>query len=153
VIDRHHASGRRCVAFVRGLELTSGALACSFGGAAQQLIVAGADDSSMLEALHAVIASQGGAAVAEYGAVTASLALPVAGLLSDLSAEELSTQLEALRQAVTGLGCQYSDPFAALASLAAVELGGVRISEQGICDIATGRLLALQDRDTDWLGA
>jgi adenine deaminase len=54
---------------------------------------------------------------------------------------------------VTGLGCQYSDPFAALASLAAVELGGVRINEQGICDMATGRLLALQDRDTDWLGA
>lgn len=153
VVDRHSTSGRCGVAFVRGLGLRSGALCCSFAGAAQQLIVAGVDDESMLAALDSVIADEGGIAVADGGFVRASVPLPIAGLLSASSAEELAADWDVVEQAAAALGCTLPEPFQLLAALASIELGQFRITERGLCDVGQRRLLPVQESEFSQVGA
>lgn len=145
VVERHTASGRLGLGFVQGLGLAEGALCCSFAGSGQNLIVAGADDESMLQALQQVVADGGGMAVVRAGQVTASVALPHAGLLSALPAAALIAAVHDAEQAAWDLGCDALHPFLALASLADTSTGELRITEQGLVDVLHQRLLPLQD--------
>ena len=145
VLERHTASGRCGLGFVQGLGLREGAICCSFAGAGQNLIVAGADDANMALAVQHVAADGGGMVVLRNRTVAASVSLPSAGLLSPLPAEELVAALQRVEAAAWELGCDAVHPFLALASLADARTGELRITEQGLVDVANQRLLALQD--------
>ena len=56
--------------------------------------VVGTNDADMLRAVQAVADQQGGLAVVRDGQVLASLPLPIAGLMSDLTFEEVASRLE-----------------------------------------------------------
>jgi adenine deaminase len=83
--------------------------------------------------------------VVRAGQVTASVALPYAGLLSPLPATAMIAAVHAVEQAAWDLGCDALHPFLALASLADTSTGEVRITEQGLVDVLHQRLLPLQD--------
>ncbi len=86
VVERHGKSGTVGLGFVRGLGLRSGAIASSVGHDSHNIVIAGADDPSMWRALEEVVGLGGGLVVSLATEVLASLALPIAGLMSDLSA-------------------------------------------------------------------
>ncbi len=73
VIERHHATGRVGLGFVRGFELHSGAFASTVAHDAHNLVVVGVDDADM--ALCAARAQElgGGLVVARDGAVVGEL--------------------------------------------------------------------------------
>ena len=145
VVERHEASGRVGLGFVRGLGLRAGALCCSFAGAGLHAIAAGVDDDDLLLALERVAADEGGLAVAAHGTVQAAAALPYAGVLSPLPAGELAAAIEQVEQAAWQLGCALPQPFATLASLADVALGQVRLTEQGLIDVPARRRVPVQE--------
>lgn len=144
VFDRHTASGAVGVGFVQGLNLRAGAISCSFAGPGADLIAAGADDASMLAALHQVVADGGGMAVARNGQIVASLPLPCAGHLSVLPAAEVVSAVRRLEDAAWELDCDAAHPFLALASLADTRKGDLRITERGLVDVVQQRLASLQ---------
>src|SRR5690606_20809717 len=82
VIERHGRNGNIGRSFVTGFGLKRGAIASSVGHDSHNITVVGADDADMALAVNRLIAMGGGFAVAEGGAITAELALPVAGLMS-----------------------------------------------------------------------
>lgn len=145
VLERHAASGRTGLGFAHGFSLRGGAIACSFAGPGQNLIVAGVDDASMLLAVQQLTASGGGLAVVAGGRVKALLPLPYAGLLSVIPAAEVAGIKGQVDNTVWDLGCALADPFATLAALADTTGGGLRLTEQGLVDVEQRRLLPLQD--------
>ncbi|MFP3312811.1 MAG: adenine deaminase C-terminal domain-containing protein [Acidilobus sp.] len=71
-----------------------GAIASSVAHDTHNIVIVGTERSSMEAALEAVKRGGGGIAFALRGEVKALLPLPIAGLMSDLSSEEVASRLE-----------------------------------------------------------
>ncbi len=135
VFDRHTASGRIGLGFVAGFGLRRGALASTVAHDAHPLVVVGASDDDMALAARTVIAAGGGQAVVADGKVLASLALPLAGLLSPRPAVDVADAEAALRAAAKGLGAVLPDPFATLSFLALPVIPHLRLTDEGLIDV------------------
>src|SRR6188472_1212669 len=89
VIERHLATGRIGLGFVRGFGLERGALASTVAHDAHNVVVVGTSDAAMAFAVRRLANLGGGIVAVDSSEVVAELALPVAGLLSDAPLEEV----------------------------------------------------------------
>lgn len=144
-VERHHALGRVGVALVTGFGLQRGALASSVAHDAHNLVVAGASDLEILDAVEAVRAMGGGFAVVAGGETLAAVPLPLGGLISPLPVEELVTQLDAAERAAAALGCPLTHPFATLSFLSLSVIPALKLTDQGLVDVSAARVIAVQD--------
>lgn len=137
VVERHRATGRIGVGFVRGFGLRRGALAQSVAHDAHNLVAVGVGDEDLLVALQEVIRLEGGIVVVAEGQVRARLPLPLAGLMSREPAPRVSRDLEACHQAARSLGCRLPSPFQTLAFIALPVIPEIRITDRGVVRIPT----------------
>jgi len=135
VIERHRGTGRTGIGFVRGMGLRRGALASSVAHDAHNVIVVGADDADMAAAVRQVVSMQGGLAVVADATPLASLALPIAGLMSPEPIEAVRARLDALISAARGLGAAPEDPFMILSFLALPVIPALKLTDQGLVDV------------------
>jgi adenine deaminase len=135
VVERHHASGKLGLGFVRGLGLTRGALAGTVAHDHHNLVVIGADDLSMWTAMMAVAEAGGGQAVALGQEVLAVLPLPIAGLMSDRPIEEVRDQARDLLAAARKLGARLREPFMAMSFLALEVIPALKLTDKGLVDV------------------
>ncbi len=135
VIERHGRTGGISSGFVHGFGMRRGAIASSVGHDSHNLCVVGVDEASMAAAANRLIAIGGGFAVAEEGEVTAELALPVAGLMSDQSFETVRHGLEGLRAAAKALGVTLAEPFLQVAFLTLPVIPHLKITDKGLVDV------------------
>ena len=135
VIERHKGSGNVGLGFVQGLGLQRGALASSVAHDNHNIIVVGCNDADMEAAAREVINFGGGMAVASGGRVTAGLFLPVAGLMTDSDASEISLKISELKKAAGELGCRVNEPFMAMSFLALPVIPELKITDKGLVDV------------------
>ncbi len=135
VIERHGKSGGIATGFVHGFGMKRGAIASSVGHDSHNLCVVGVDAASMAAAANRLIAIGGGFAVADGEVVTAELALPVAGLMSDQPFETVRHGLEDLRAAAKALGVVLAEPFLQVAFLTLPVIPHLKITDKGLVDI------------------
>jgi adenine deaminase len=144
VIERHLATGRIGLGFVRGFGLQRGALASTVAHDAHNLVVVGMSDAAMAFAVRR-LANMGGGIVAVDGArVVAELPLPVAGLLSDATLEEVVERSETLVHAAGELGCSVESPFQLLSFLALSVIPSLKITDRGLVDVDRFELVPLE---------
>lgn len=84
---------------------------------------------------------QGGLVVAAGGKVLASLALPIAGLLSDEPLEVVASKLEKLERLAKGLGTTLPSPFSTLSFLALPVIPELRLTDLGLVDVNAFKLV------------
>jgi adenine deaminase len=142
VIERHHRTGHVGRGLVRGFGLRRGALAASVAHDAHHLIAVGVDDRDLLAAVSAVVAHEGGLAVADGDARTV-LPLPVAGLITDAPLEETARGLASVEAAARALGVSIDHPFGALSFLALPVVPALRLTDLGLVDATRGQLVPL----------
>ena len=135
VIERHGKSGGIATGFVHGFGMKRGAIASSVGHDSHNLCVVGVDEASMAAAANRLIEIGGGFAVADGGTVTAELALPVAGLMSDQPFETVRHDLEGLRAAAKQLGVVLAEPFLQVAFLTLPVIPHLKITDKGLVDV------------------
>ncbi|SDX57153.1 Adenine deaminase [Marininema mesophilum] len=135
VIERHHASGRVGLGIVQGLGLKRGALASTMAHDSHNLVLAGVDDRSMLTAAKAIEKVGGGLAVADGDQVLALLPLPIAGLISDDSAEGLLSGLKKITSALEEIGTSISNPFLSLSFLTLPVIPHLKLTDGGLFDV------------------
>ncbi len=135
VIDRHRASGRMGLGFIKGFGLKRGAIAGTVAHDHHNLVVIGADDASMRAAAWAVVEMGGGLAVADGDRVRARLALPVAGLMSDRPITEVRDAYDRLRSAAHDLGSPLHDPFMAMSFMALEVIPALKLTDHGLVDV------------------
>jgi adenine deaminase len=135
VIERHGVNGNHATAFVKGFGMKRGAIASSVGHDSHNLCVVGADEADMAAAANRLREIEGGFAVARDGKVVAELPLPVAGLMSTKTFEEVREALVPLRAAAKGLGVTLPEPFLQVAFLPLPVIPHLKITDMGLVDV------------------
>jgi adenine deaminase len=144
VVERHLGTGRIGLGFVRGFGLRSGALASTVAHDAHNVVVVGVKDDDMLRAVRRLADTGGGVVVVDQGIVKAELKLPIAGLLSDASLDEVIAHSQACVDAARALGCRLPSPFQTMAFLALSVIPSLKITDRGLVDVDRFELVPLQ---------
>ncbi|THD46981.1 MAG: adenine deaminase [Bradyrhizobium sp.] len=135
VVARHGHNDNIAVAFVRGFGMKRGAIASSIGHDSHNICVVGASDADMAVAVNRLNALEGGFVVVDGGRVIGEMALPVAGLMSLLSFEEVHKALVPLRAAAKSLGVTLAEPFLQVAFLPLPVIPHLKITDMGLVDV------------------
>lgn len=136
-IERVVGTGQVGVGFVRGFALTGRcALATTFNSQQQNCIVVGTDDADMAVAVNTLASVGGGFVAVKDGEVAGLLELPLYGLLSDQTAEEVVAVLGDLNATVRSWGCDMPSPFPTLGFVGLpVDIGHLKICPEGLIDV------------------
>jgi adenine deaminase len=141
VVERHRATGNIGLGLVKGFGLKKGALASSIAHDCHNIIAVGTNDNDIFIAVKEIERLHGGLVVAAEGRVSASLALPIAGLLSDEPLEVVADKLEKLEQLARDLGTTLKSPFSTLSFLALPVIPELRLTDLGLVDVNEFRLI------------
>lgn len=144
VTHRHgRADSRTRLGFLTGWGKWKGAFATTLAHDSHNLTVFGSDPADMAAAANAVIAAGGGMAVAIGGEVAALLPLPLSGLVSQASMEEVSGGFEKIRAAMDRV-VDWQPPYLIFKACFGATLAcnaGPHQTDRGIADVATGTLM------------
>ena len=128
------SAGNVGLGFIKGLGLKEGAVASTVGHDSHNLVIAGMDDSNMIEAARVVIESEGGMAAVMNRKALSHVSLPLAGLMSDQSVETVSTEIDRLKDAWSKLGSTLPSPHITLAFTTLSVIPELRITDKGLLD-------------------
>lgn len=134
VVDRHHESGKKAGGFVRGFGLNRGAIASTTNCENQNMVVLGTNNSDMALAANTLKELGGGYVAVADGEVLATLALPLAGIMSDKAWEEVLKESDAVDAAAHSLGSELSSPFMILAFVGLAGVPDYGLTELGLID-------------------
>lgn len=132
VVNRH-IDAIPSVAFVHNFGLKKGAIASSVAHDSHNIIAVGVDDESLCRAVNCVIRHQGAIALVSEGKEEC-LPLPIAGLMSNLRAEEVAALYEHLNCHARQMSKTLSAPFMTLSFMALLVIPSLKISDLGIFD-------------------
>ncbi len=135
VVERHRATGNIGLGLVQGLGLRSGAIATSVAHDSHNIAVVGVDSAEMLSAVLAVKEMNGGLVVVKESKVMASLALPVAGLLSERYMRDVADGIDDCIDAAHEQGCRLKDPFMTLSFLCLPVIPELKLTDKGLVDV------------------
>lgn len=144
VIERHLNTGHKGLGFISGIGLRKGAIASSVSHDSHNLIVIGTNHADMTIAANRIRTLGGGNVVVYEGEIVAEMPLPLAGLMSDLPAEEVARQNEKVREAVHTLGASDEiEPFMNMAFLSLPVIPDIKMTTLGLVDVNSQKLLPL----------
>ncbi|MDD5557252.1 MAG: adenine deaminase [bacterium] len=143
VVERHHASSRIGLGLVRGFGLKKGAIASSVAHDAHNIIAVGTNDADIMEAVIKIRKLQGGFTAVVEGKLIASLALPIAGLMSVKAAGEVSAEIRELILVARSMGCAVEDPFMALSFLSLSVIPELKLTDRGLVDVSGQKIVPL----------
>jgi adenine deaminase len=135
VFERHKGTGNKAIGFVSGFELKQGAIASSVNHDCHNVIAVGASDEALLEAIRLLIDMDGGIVVVDGDGDSVSLPLPIGGLMSNATPDEIYAKRIELKQMAKKIGCNLNDPFLQLAFLALPVIPSVKITDIGLVDV------------------
>lgn len=145
VVERHRASGRVGLGLLDGFGLKGGALASTVSHDSHNMILAGDNDEDMLLAVKELTAAGGGITAVSGGKVLKTLRLPVAGLLSLNTCEEVNRELAELLDIAHGMGVPAGvEPFMTLSFLSLTVIPEIRLTDRGLFDVVEQRLISLK---------
>jgi adenine deaminase len=130
VVERHGKTGEVAHGLLKDFGLRDGAVGSSVGHDAHNIILAGTNQEDMQLALTTIKNLNGGVCVVRGGAVLASVALPIAGLLSDKRATDVARETTALKKAWVSVGCKL--PYMGFNLIPLSVIPEIRITDKGL---------------------
>ena len=122
--------------WVRGFAITNGAIASTIGHDSHNICVVGDNPDDMFAAVQAV--GQGGLVLVRNGKVTAKIDLPLGGLMSDGTAEQVAAEHDAFMREARTAGIEPPlDPIMGMIFLPLPVIPTLRIRPEGMFDVTT----------------
>ncbi len=135
VIERHKHLDTKGIAYVTNYGITNGAIAATIGHDSHNIIVIGDNDGDMALAVN-TLGKSGGIAAVSDGKVLSFMELPIAGLMSAKSADEVIYEHDRLQKTACALGITNKvDPFLSLFFLPLPVIPEIRITDSGLFDV------------------
>ncbi|MDP5106553.1 MAG: adenine deaminase [Polaribacter sp.] len=131
------------IAFIKNFGLKEGAIASSVGHDSHNIIAVGVSDEMICKAVNLIIENSGGVC-----AVNASeekiVSLPVAGIMSDLSAQEIGKSYAELDKMAKQMGSKLRAPYMSLSFMALLVIPSLKLSDKGLFDGTSFKFTSLE---------
>ena len=145
VINRY-GKDQMALHVVRHFGSTKGCIASTVSHDSHNLVMVYEDPKDALVAAKHLQSIQGGLCTVKDGQVTGSLALPVAGLMANVSVETMAKQSEALKIQLRALGLTaLENPLLRIVTLALPVIPYVKMSDMGCIDVIKKTFIPLYD--------
>jgi adenine deaminase len=128
-------------AFLTGFGAKVGGLAASVAHELHKPMVVGCREDDMVAALRRVRELGGGMVLVHQGQVLAEIPLPIGGLMSAGSLEDVATQMRAMKTLLREMGCPLEDPVFTLGFLSFSALPWIRLTPSGLLDVKNREIL------------
>ncbi|GEJ35417.1 Adenine deaminase [Flavobacterium psychrophilum] len=119
------------IAFIKNFGLKKGAIASSVAHDCHNIVVVGTSDEEICNAVNLIIKNTGGIC-AVNGTQNKSLALPVAGIMSDKDAWETGKLYQEIDAMAKDLGSTLKAPFMTLSFMALLVIPDLKLSDKGL---------------------
>lgn len=144
VVERYGKNGNIGIGFVRGFSLQKGALAYSMSHDHHNIVVVGTNKTDMAAAVNEVARLHGGLSIACDGQIKGSMELPIGGLMSEKTADEVMEKMDLLNTEVKKLGCELSAPFMTLSFISLPTVPELGLTDMGLVDVLEHKLISLE---------
>ncbi|MDB4036600.1 adenine deaminase [Polaribacter sp.] len=142
VVNRYK-NAKPSIAFIKNFGLKEGAIASSVGHDSHNIIAIGVSDEAICKAVNLIIENSGGIC-----AVNASeekiVSLPVAGIMSDLSAQEIGKSYADLDAMAKRMGSKLRAPYMSLSFMALLVIPALKLSDKGLFDGTSFQFTSLE---------
>ncbi len=147
VIERHNRTGNIGLALVEDFGLENGAIASTVAHDSHNIIVIGDNDRDMLLAIEELERVGGGLTMVSEGKVIDTLALTIAGLMSEESLEDVDKKLKSmLHVAYNELKVNENiDPFMTLSFIALPVIPEIKVTDLGLFHVGEFRFINLTE--------
>jgi len=139
VVNRYDNSAP-ALGWIKNTGLKSGALASSIAHDSHNIIVIGLSTEKMAEAVNLIVDNQGGISFADNNSADI-LPLPIAGLMSDESAEWVGNRYSELTARAIEMGSTLKAPFMTLSFMALLVIPELKIGDRGLFDVKEFRFV------------
>jgi len=132
VVNRYQNS-EPSIAFIKNFGLKEGAIASSVGHDSHNIIAVGVSEEAICKAVNLIIKNRGGVC-AVNNTEEKIVSLPVAGIMSDKSAEEIGKSYAQLDKIAKQMGSQLKAPYMSLSFMALLVIPSLKLSDKGLFD-------------------
>ncbi|MCZ8330387.1 MAG: adenine deaminase [Flavobacterium sp.] len=130
VVNRY-SNAEPAIAFIKNFGLKKGAIASSVAHDCHNIVVVGTSDEEILKAVNLIIENTGGIC-AVNGNEKKSLALPVAGIMSDQNGWEAGRLYQEIDAMAKELGSSLKAPFMTLSFMVLLVIPDLKLSDKGL---------------------
>ncbi|MEG2893307.1 MAG: adenine deaminase [Clostridium sp.] len=142
LVERHTGSSKTAVALVKGFGIKNGAIGVTVAHDSHNIIVIGDSDDNIVKCINEIKNIGGGIVISSQGKVVDSLPLKIAGLMSDITLEEVDSKLQNMMKITRDLSVSDKvDPFMTLAFLALPVIPEVKITDKGLFDVVNFKFI------------
>ncbi|MCW3169531.1 adenine deaminase [Chryseobacterium sp. 09-1422] len=118
-------------AFIKNVGLKSGAIASCVAHDCHNIVAVGTNDDDICKAVNSIIKAKGGISLAtEHEELV--LELPIAGIMTDLPAEEVAESYIKLDRRAKELGSKLRAPYMSLSFMALLVIPELKLSDKGL---------------------
>jgi adenine deaminase len=144
LVERHHNTGAIQMGFVHGFGFNKRcAVASTVAHDCHQMIVVGTDESCMAQAVNTLAACGGGQTVIIEGIQKGLVELPIGGIMSNDSGQTVARKAANILAGFKECGCTLNNPNMQLSLLGLVVIPELRISDRGLVDTTTMKIINL----------
>jgi adenine deaminase len=120
-------------AFIKNFYIKEGAIASTVAHDSHNIIVVGSSDEYLAKAVNLLVENKGGLSAVNKETEEV-IALPIAGLMSDKSCEEIGNAYSGIDTFVKAMGCSLHAPYMTLSFMALLVIPKIKISDLGLFD-------------------
>ena len=136
VWERYGSKTPPAVGLIKDLGLARGAIGTTVSHDSHNLVVAGQSDADMLLCAKTIAEMEGGLALVLNGEVLGKLPLPLGGLMSEMTMEDVSKAIGSLVSLAPELGFEKGiDPFMTLSFMSLPVIPSLKLTAGGLVDV------------------
>lgn len=132
VVNRYNNT-KPAIAFIKNFGLKEGAIASSVAHDSHNIIAVGTSDKEICRAVNLIIKNKGGICAIHH-AKEKIIPLPVAGIMSDQSAEIIGKEYAQLDEMAKCMGSTLAAPYMTLSFMGLLVIPALKLSDKGLFD-------------------
>ncbi|WP_288956440.1 adenine deaminase [uncultured Polaribacter sp.] len=141
VVNRYQ-NDQPVIAFIKNFGIKEGAIASSVGHDSHNIIAVGVSDEAICKAVNLIIENRGGVCAVNESKEKI-VPLPVAGIMSDKSAQEIGKAYAELDTMAKQMGSKLRAPYMSLSFMALLVIPSLKLSDKGLFDGNTFQFISL----------